>query len=180
MSMQGLALLTLQAHYPKLKPPPCNIFDPTAQCTTVSGGNAVLLFVGLYMLAVGAAGLKAALPSHGADQFEEKDPKEAKQMSTFFNWLLMAVCVGGAVSLTLVVWIQDNKGWDRGFAFSTAAMFLGAVVLVCALPLYRIQVVQGSSAIVEIIQVCFSLVLLMVYIMYFSFSLNFWEILFLT
>ncbi|KAM7524924.1 hypothetical protein LguiA_014826 [Lonicera macranthoides] len=149
----GLALLTLQAHYPKLKPPPCNIFDPTAHCTTVSGSNAVLLFAGLYMLAVGAAGLKAALPSHGANQFEEKDLKEAKQMSTFFNWLLMALCVGGAVSLTLLVWIQDNKGWDRGFAFSTAAMFLGVLVLVCALPLYRIQVVQGSSAIVEILQV---------------------------
>ncbi|KAL6206769.1 hypothetical protein ACLB2K_024016 [Fragaria x ananassa] len=149
----GLALLTVQAHYPKLQPPICNVFDPTASCEKVSGGNAALLFIALYMLAAGAAGVKATLPSHGADQFEEKDPKEAQQMSSFFNMLLLAVCLGGVVSLTLIVWIQDNRGWDWGFGISTIAMFLGVVVFFSGLPMYRIQAVQGTSALIEIIQV---------------------------
>ncbi|KVH89428.1 Major facilitator superfamily domain, general substrate transporter [Cynara cardunculus var. scolymus] len=130
----GLALLTLQAHYPKLKPPLCNIFLPTSNCEKVNGGNAVLLFLAIYLLAVGGAGVKAALPSHGADQFDEKYPKEATQMSTYFNWLLLGVAVGGSVSLTCFVWVQDNKGWDWGFGLSTIAMFLGALIFVFGLP----------------------------------------------
>ncbi|XP_050370551.1 protein NRT1/ PTR FAMILY 4.6-like [Argentina anserina] len=149
----GLALLTVQAHYPKLQPPVCNVFDPTSTCEKVSGGNAALLFIALYILAAGSAGVKAALPSHGADQFEEKDPKEAKKMSSFFNLLLLAVCLGGVVSLTLIVWIQDNRGWDWGFGISTIAMFLGVVVFFSGLPMYRIQPIRGTSAIIEIIQV---------------------------
>ncbi|GJX80888.1 gypsy type transposase [Tanacetum coccineum] len=76
----GLALLTLQAHYPKLKPPVCG------------------------------AGVKAALPSHGADQFDEKDPKEAKEMSTFFNWLLLAMVgpLSGEDPLVIVIADTDH------------------------------------------------------------------------
>ncbi|KAK9267601.1 hypothetical protein L1049_010031 [Liquidambar formosana] len=149
----GLALLTVQAHYPKLKPLPCNVFDPTASCEKVKGGNAALLFVALYLVAAGSAGLKAVFPTHGADQFDEKDPREARQMSSFFNWLLLALCIGAAASLTLIVWIQDNKGWDWGFGISSIAMLLGVVLFAVGLPLYRIYVIQGTSAIVEIIQV---------------------------
>ncbi|RVW21327.1 MACPF domain-containing protein CAD1 [Vitis vinifera] len=153
IELVGLGLLAVQAHYPKLKPPTCVIFDPTADCQQVHGGNAALLFVALYLVAAGTAGIKAALPTHGADQFDEKDPQEAMQMSSFFNGLLLALCVGGAVSLTLVVWIQDNKGWDKGFGVPTLAIFLAMIVFAVGLPRYRIHVIQGTSAITEIIQV---------------------------
>ncbi|KAI3824528.1 hypothetical protein L1987_05988 [Smallanthus sonchifolius] len=149
----GLSLLTLQAHYPKFKPHLCNIFLPTSNCEKVSRGNAALLFFAIYLLAIGTAGVKAALPSHGADQFDQKDPKEAAQMSSFFNWLLLGVAAGGSISLTFFVWVQDNKGFDWGFVLSLIAMFLGAIIAIFGLPWYRIYVVLGSSAITEIIQV---------------------------
>lgn len=119
----------------------------------MSGRNAALLLFAVYLLAVGMGGVKAALPSHGADQFDEKDPKEAIQMSTYFNWLLVSVAAGGSVSLTVFVWVQDNKGFDWGFGLSLIAMFLGAIICILGLPWYRIYVVLGSSAITEIIQV---------------------------
>lgn len=152
-SVQGLALLTVQAHYPGLRPPKCNIFDSTSHCEKVGGGNAALFFIALYLLAAGSAGIKAALPAHGADQFDEKDPREARDMSSFFNFLLLIVCLGSAASLTLIVWIQDNKGWDWGFGLSTIAMFLGVVLFTLGLPMHRIQPIQGTSTIVEIVQV---------------------------
>lgn len=151
--MQGLALLTVQAHFPNLKPAPCNMFDPTVKCEEVKGSNSALLYFALYMLAIGSAGLKAGLPPHGADQFEDEDPREARQMSSYFNWLLMALCIGGSVSLTFTVWVQDNKGWDWGFGISTICIFLGIVVFATGLPMYRIYVIQGVSAFLEIIQV---------------------------
>ncbi|KAM3700649.1 hypothetical protein ACB098_05G112500 [Castanea mollissima] len=127
----------------ELVPPPCNVFDPshpTSHCEKIGGSSAVLLYVALYLLAAGSAGIKAALPSHGADQFDEKDPKEKKQMSSFFNCLLLAACIGGAISLTLNVWIQDHKGWDWGFGISSIAILVAIIVFAIGLPMYRIQV----------------------------------------
>ncbi|KAL0442594.1 UNVERIFIED_CONTAM: protein NRT1/ PTR FAMILY 4.6 [Sesamum latifolium] len=149
----GLGLLALQAHYPHLKPPLCNIYDPNSKCIQVGGANAALLLVALYLVALGSGGVKSALPSHGADQFDDKDPEETKQKSSFFNWLLLAVCVGGAISLTFFVWIQDHKGWDWGFAVSTIAMFFGIVIFAVGLPQYRYHVINASSALTEILQV---------------------------
>jgi len=151
--LQGLALLTAQAHYPNLKPAICNLFDKNAVCEKVSGNHEAFLFIGLYLLAFGSAGLKASLPAHGADQFDERDPKEARQMSSFFNGLLLAICVGGSVSLTLNVWIQDNKGWDLGLGISTIAIVFATITFAFGLPLYRIHVAQRTNPIIEILQV---------------------------
>ncbi|KAI3844068.1 hypothetical protein MKW92_043897 [Papaver armeniacum] len=151
----GFVLLTIQAHLPKLRPPTCNILDPaTSQlCVKVDGGNSALMYASIYLIAAGAAGLKASLPTHGADQFDENDPKEATQMSSFFNWLLLAICIGGGVSITFIVYIQDNKGWDWGFGISTVAIVLAMIVFSAGLPLYRYHVISGTAAITEIIQV---------------------------
>jgi peptide/histidine transporter 3/4 len=149
----GFTLLTIQAHYSTLRPPVCNIFDPTSTCQKITGANAALLFIALYLVGIGSGGIKAAIPSHGADQFDIKDPKEVKEMSSFFNWILLAASLGGAVSLSLVVWVQDNKGWDKGFAISTGAIACGVLVFAGGLPIYRIHVIKESSPIAEIVQV---------------------------
>ena len=120
----------------------------------ISGKQEAFLFISLYLLAFGSAGLKASLPSHGAPQFDERDPKEAMQMSSFFNGLLLAVCIGGAVSLTFNVYIQDRYGWDWGFGISTFAIVLGTILFAFGLPLYRIHVAHTKNGIIEIIQVC--------------------------
>lgn len=153
MRLQGLGLLTAQAHYSSLKPPSCNIYDRTAQCKTPSGGQEALLYIGLYLLAFGSAGVKASVPTHGADQFDETDPEEAGEMSTFFNTLLLAVCLGGAVSLTFIVWIQLHKGWASGFGIGTVAILLGILIFAAGLPLYRFRLRQGTNDFIQIIQV---------------------------
>lgn len=61
------------------------------------------------------AGIKAGVLAHGADQFDENDPHEARQMSSFFNWLVLSACAGAVLSLIFVVWIQTDVGWDWGF-----------------------------------------------------------------
>ncbi|CAI0475625.1 unnamed protein product, partial [Linum tenue] len=153
LEMLGLALLAIQAHHPKMKPPTCNVFNPADHCEKVEGGNAAYLYASLYLLAAGSAGLKASLPAHGADQFDEKDPKEARQRSGFFNYLLLAACTGGAISLTLLVWIQDHRGWDIGFGFGCIGVAFGILLILIGLPWYRIQLIEGSTALTEIVQV---------------------------
>lgn len=152
--MQGLLLLTLQAHNDRLLPIQCkSLLDPDCPRERVRGGNEVFLYVALYLIAIGSAGIKAALPAHCADQFDEKHPEEKLQMSSCFNWLLLSLCTGGAISVTVFVYIQNDKGWDMGFAAATGVMGLAIVVFVAGLPKYRIATVQGSSALTEIFQV---------------------------
>ncbi|XLT43675.1 hypothetical protein HN873_036279, partial [Arachis hypogaea] len=67
--------------------------------------------------------------------------------------VLLAVCLGGAVSLTFIMWIQIHKGWDWGFGIGTTAMLLGIIIFAVALPLYRIHPAKGTSALLEIVQV---------------------------
>lgn len=88
------------------------MFDKSSHCEKIKSGDAAMLFVALYLIAMGTGGIKASLASHGADQFDDKDPKEVKYMSRYFNYLLLSICIGGSVSLTIGVWLQDNKGWD--------------------------------------------------------------------
>ncbi|KAI4332432.1 hypothetical protein L6164_017342 [Bauhinia variegata] len=110
--------MTVQANDQNLKPSPCNIFDPKSQSEQISGSNLALLYIALFCSAFGISGLRATLPAQGADQFDEKNPKDARQLSSFFNILMFAMCIGGAVSLTVIVGIQTKKGWDWGFGLS--------------------------------------------------------------
>lgn len=152
VELVGLLLLMLQARSDRLKPPPCDPRKPLT-CVRVHGGNEVHLYLALYLIALGSGGIKAALPAHCADQFDAKHPKEKLQMSSCFNYLLLSLCTGGAFSVTVFVWMQEVKGYAKGFAAATGVMGLAVIVFIAGLPRYRIATVQGSSALKEIFQV---------------------------
>ncbi|CAN1321251.1 Protein NRT1/ PTR FAMILY 4.6 [Linum perenne] len=111
----GLVILTIQAKSPTLKPQPC---------TLVAGGQAAMLFIGLYLVALGVGGIKGSLPPHGAEQFDDSTPKGRKQRSTFFNYFVFCLSCGALIAVTFVVWVEDNKGWEWGFGLSTIAIFV--------------------------------------------------------
>lgn len=108
-------ILTVQANSHSLKPPACNPVMAQAPCKEISGGKAAMLFVGLYLVALGVGGIKGSLPPHGAEQFDENNPQGRKQRSTFFNYFVFCLACGALIAVTLVVWVEDNKGWQWGF-----------------------------------------------------------------
>ncbi|GER55941.1 major facilitator superfamily protein [Striga asiatica] len=139
--MQGLVILAVQAHSSSLKPPRC---DPTGLCEKVHGPKAAMLFVGLYLVALGVGGIKGSLPAHGAEQLDESTPLGRKQRSTFFNYFVFSLSVGALIAVTLVVWIEDNKGWEWGFGISTLAILLSIPVFLAGSAFYRNKVPLGS------------------------------------
>lgn len=154
IELVGYALLAVQAHFHQLRPIPCKGIAPDQmnQCHAADSTQAAILFTGLYLIAFGTSGVKAALPSLGADQFDEKDPKEATQLSSYFNWLLFSLTIGAIIGVTFVVWIGTNQGWDWSFGVCTIAV-LFAIVFVCmGKSLYRNNVPRGSPF-VRIMQV---------------------------
>lgn len=139
--MQGLIILTIQAHVPSLKPTKCNGSTP---CEEVNGGKAAMLFAGLYLVALGVGGIKGSLPVHGGEQFDETTPNGRKQRSTFFNYFVFCLSCGALIAVTFVVWVEDNKGWEWGFAISTITIFVSIPVFLAGSTTYRNKVPSGS------------------------------------
>lgn len=46
----------------------------------------LLLFPAIYLLALGTGGIKASVSVFGADQFDDTNPRDAKEKQSFFNW----------------------------------------------------------------------------------------------
>ena len=93
------------------------------RCTQVDGWRSTLLYIALYIIALGEGVMRACIPTLGSDQFDGDNPSEAgRQQSSFFNWFTFCLSIGSVAGLILVVWLEDTKGWDIGFGLS--ALFI--------------------------------------------------------
>ncbi|KAK7309566.1 hypothetical protein RJT34_06398 [Clitoria ternatea] len=137
----GLIVLTIQAREPSLKPAKC---EEGTVCEEVNGGKAAMLFGALYLVALGVGGIKGSLPAHGGEQFDENTPSGRKQRSTFFNYFVFCLSCGALIAVTFVVWIEDNKGWQWGFAISTISIFISIPVFLSGSTTYRNKIPSGS------------------------------------
>ncbi|KAG2707279.1 hypothetical protein I3843_05G129200 [Carya illinoinensis] len=140
----GLVVLTVQARSPSLKPSACGPANLDIPCQEANGGKAAMLFLGLYLVALGVGGIKGSLPAHGAEQFDEDTPQGRKQRSTFFNYFVFCLSCGGLIAVTLVVWIEDNKGWVWGFGISTISILLSIPIFLAGSSTYRNKIPCGS------------------------------------
>nr|XP_043626961.1 protein NRT1/ PTR FAMILY 4.6-like [Erigeron canadensis] len=139
----GLIMLTFQARSPYLKPASCDI-SKTAKCEEVHGGKAAMLFIGLYLVAIGVGVIKGSLPALGAEQFDESTPKGRKERSTFFNYFVFCLSCGGLIAVTFVIWIEDNIGWQWGLGISTISIVLSIIILLAGSSFYRCKIPKGS------------------------------------
>lgn len=138
-------VLTIQAHMPSLQPPPCPPTQTTnVRCHEVSDGKAAVLFVGLYLVALGVGGIKGSLPPHGAEQFDENSKDGRKKRSTYFNYYVFCLSCGALIAVTFIVWIEDNIGWQWGLGISTLTILLAIPFFLLGSKFYRIKIPAGS------------------------------------
>ncbi|KAL5204540.1 hypothetical protein ABZP36_009411 [Zizania latifolia] len=150
IEIMGYILLAIQAHVPSLHPLPYG--GAIQSCEQVHGSNLSLLLLGLYLICVGEGAVRACLPALGGDQFDDADPREQRQAASFFNWYTFAVSLGAFVGLVFIVWVQDSKGWDVGFAVCAATVLLGLTIWAAGITTYRNKMPAGSP-ITRILQV---------------------------
>lgn len=148
----GMVLLTLSAALPSLKPAPCPASSSLA-CPSASSSQLAVLYLGLYLIALGNGGIKPNVSSMGADQFDESHEKEKKHMSSFFNWYYFIISIGSLLSVTVFVYIQDNVGFGWGFGIPAAVMILAIVVFFFGASLYRYKQPRGSplTSVVQVV-----------------------------
>uniref|UniRef100_A0A1S4D6Q0 Protein NRT1/ PTR FAMILY 4.6-like n=1 Tax=Nicotiana tabacum TaxID=4097 RepID=A0A1S4D6Q0_TOBAC len=157
----GLLIVTVQARIPSLRPPICTSVNRNIACEEVDDVQAAMLFSGLYLVALGVGGIKGSLPPHGAEQFYEHLTQGRKHRSSFFNYYIFCLSCGALIAMTLVVWVEDNKGWQWGFGISTIAILTSIVIFLLGSGTYRIKVPTGSPITtifkVAVVAICNSL-----------------------
>ncbi|XP_026451429.1 protein NRT1/ PTR FAMILY 4.5-like [Papaver somniferum] len=146
IELLGLMVMTFQAHYRKLQPKPC-LDHPC-----IKGNSSLMFYASLCLYALGAGGVRGALPALGGDQFDPNDPKEKKSLATYFNWLILSVTVGASFGVTFIVDVSTKKSWALGFLLCLVTALAGFVVVAAGKPFYRIQKF-GDSPIIRITQV---------------------------
>ncbi|EFN56879.1 hypothetical protein CHLNCDRAFT_144528 [Chlorella variabilis] len=123
----GMVLLAVSAALPGLTPTPDKYASPLQ--------NAVL-YGSLYIIALGTGGIKPNVSAFGADQFDEADPQDRREKTSFFNWFYFFVNIGSLLAVTVIVWVQENISWAVGFAVPAAVMACAILTFVAGSPLY--------------------------------------------
>lgn len=149
-SFQGTATLAISTKLPQLRPPPCHANSES--CKPANGFQMGILYLSLYLIALGTGGLKSSVSGFGSDQFDEKDEKEKSQMAYFFNRFFFFISFGTLKAVTVLVYLQDEVSRSLAYGICSVSMVIAILVFLSGTKRYRYKKSLGSP-IVRIFQV---------------------------
>ncbi|RLM98937.1 hypothetical protein C2845_PM06G25320 [Panicum miliaceum] len=130
-SWSPLVVFTLTASLHGLRPVPC---QPAAAgpCEPASAGQMAVLYAGVFLMCVSAAGSRINQATMGADQFDS-----AADRNVLFNWFFIFFYTSSVLGSTVIVYVQDTVSWTLGFGVSAAASVVGLAALLLGSRYYR-------------------------------------------
>ncbi|WOG82896.1 hypothetical protein DCAR_0102066 [Daucus carota subsp. sativus] len=138
----GLVLLSLSSWIFLVKPSGCG--DGKKSCMPTSSVGIGLFYLAIYLVAFGYGGHQPSLATFGADQFDEKNPKQKKSKAVFFCYFYFALNVGSLFSNTILVYFEDLGMWTMGFWVSTASAVIALVSYLMGTKCYRYVKPSGN------------------------------------
>ncbi|KAF4384399.1 hypothetical protein F8388_004632 [Cannabis sativa] len=147
----GTASLAISTKIPELQPPPCD-GGAGATCQQANGFQMGILYLALYLIALGTGGLKSSVSGFGTDQFDDKDEKEKAQMAYFFQRFFFFISTGTLMAVTVLVYLQDEVGRSWAYGICSVSMLISIIILLSGTKKYRYKKSMGSP-IVHIFQV---------------------------
>ncbi|KAK9148088.1 hypothetical protein Scep_006845 [Stephania cephalantha] len=138
----GVTILSISTGLKGLRPPKC--IEGSPDCVQASGLQLTVLYIALYLTALGTGGLKSSVSGFGSDQFDDTDPKERTHMTKFFYWFFFFINIGSLAAVTVLVYIQDNIGRQWGYGACAFAIVIGIVVFLFGTRKYRFKKLAGS------------------------------------
>uniref|UniRef100_A0A7C8ZFC9 Nitrate/chlorate transporter n=1 Tax=Opuntia streptacantha TaxID=393608 RepID=A0A7C8ZFC9_OPUST len=138
----GVALLAVSTVIPSLRPPSCPANSDA--CTPATEIQLGVLYLALYLTALGTGGLKSSVSGFGSDQFDDANKEERAQMTKFFNWFFFFISIGSLAAVTVLVYIQDHVGRQWGYGICACAIMLALVIFLWGTKRYRFKKLVGS------------------------------------
>ncbi|XP_028781034.1 protein NRT1/ PTR FAMILY 5.4-like [Neltuma alba] len=106
--------------------------------------HTTLFFVALYILSIGDGGHKPCVQTFAADQFDDDTPQERDAKSSFFNWWYLGVVGGSTLAVFVVIYLQDNVGWDVGLGVLAGVLALALALFLLGIKRFRMEGPTGS------------------------------------
>ncbi|CAE6076251.1 unnamed protein product [Arabidopsis arenosa] len=103
-----------------------------------------VLFMALYVMAVGEGGHKPCVMTFAADQFGEANAEEKATKTSFFNYWYMAIVLASSIAVLALIFIQERVSWSLGFSIIAGTVVIAIVIFLIGIPKYRKQVPVGS------------------------------------
>ena len=114
----------------------------------------IVVFIAIYIISIGAGGIKPNVSTLGAQQFDvlnnPRDKEESKQFFSYFYW---AINIGALMSYTLIAYVVQygipslipvEWGFFAGMVLVTMLMFAGIAVFLSGSSRYKLQEPNGS------------------------------------
>ncbi|GAB2249513.1 hypothetical protein Droror1_Dr00012872 [Drosera rotundifolia] len=145
----GLVSIFMSALLPSLRPPAC----PSGEnCKEASTQQLWVLYLALLLTAFGTGGIRPCVVTFAANQFDMRKQSVASRRWNFFNWFYFSMGMATLTALTVIVYIQENVGWDWGFGIPTVLMAFSVVIFVGGYPLYK-KLKPAGSPLIRLVQV---------------------------
>ncbi|AES90949.1 putative nitrate-transporting ATPase [Medicago truncatula] len=139
----GVTILTISTIIPSLHPPKCTKSN-LKSCEPANNIQLTVLYIALYVTALGIGGLKSSVSGFGSDQFDETNEVEKNHMVKFFNWFFFFISIGSLTAVTILVYIQDHVGRDWGYGMCVCAIVVALCVFLYGTKRYRFKKLAGS------------------------------------
>ncbi|KAF7123561.1 hypothetical protein RHSIM_Rhsim12G0201200 [Rhododendron simsii] len=155
-SLLGMVVLWMTTVIPQARPPYCNQLKGES-CKSPTGSQYATLLFSFVLMSIGAGGIRPCSLAFGANQVDQRDNPNNKQvLEKFFSWYYAAISISVIIALTVIVYIQDNAGWKVGFGVPAILMFLSALSFFIASPFYIKQKATMSlfTNLARVIVVC--------------------------
>lgn len=146
-------MLAISTKLPQLRPPPCRPHKTV--CHQANSFQMGILYLSLYLIALGTGGLKSSVSGFGTDQFDANEPQEKTQMGYFFSRFFFFISTGTLMAVTVLVYIQDEVGRSWAYGICSVSMFSAILIFLSGTKKYRYKKSLGSP-IVHILQVLLS------------------------
>ncbi|CAN6937974.1 unnamed protein product [Brassica oleracea] len=140
----GMLVFTLTSLIPTLRPPPCTTDQITGTCVRYSDQQLYVLLSGLFLLSVGTGGIRSCSIPFSLDQFDDSTEEGREGSRSFFSWYYTTHTIVQLISMTLVLYVQNNISWALGFAIPTALNLFALVLLFVGVRFYVFIRPEGS------------------------------------
>lgn len=151
-TLLGMIFLWLTSMFPQLTPSTCYELD--TNCSPATPTQLALLFTSFGLLSIGCACIRPCSMAFGADQLSNHDRNHNNQrlLDSYFNWYYASAAFSMVIAFTVVVYIQDQYGWQVGFAVPALFMVCSAFMFLIGSSLY-VKVKVGESPVLGFVQV---------------------------
>ena len=93
-----------------------------------------ILFIGLFVIALGAGGIKPCVSAFVGDQVNEQESKTMTRIYAAFYW---SINLGSFFSFLIIPWVRQNWGYSWAFAIPGFFMALATLIFWRGRRLYR-------------------------------------------